>query len=535
MFWKNWDLRRKIAVNFMETTKMKRWNIGKISLFLIAVLFFINNNMTVMGASVEANKIPKLSTSFDTQIVAESETEMETEKDTESEIEAETERDTETKTEVETEEKIAVTELDMGEYEEKMVVGEKQLLSVTVLPMDATETTITYTSSNTEIATINGMGRITAKMIGTTTITASCDGKSASFVLQVTEEENTNVPVTDIEIGSYEAELEVDNTLTLSATVVPSDATNSTLSYRSSDESIATVSSSGEVKGISAGKVIIYVSADSITKEVPITVKVATTGININKDYLVLKPQMTFQLSAEVTPAEAKQSVTYRSVDKEIATVSEKGLVTAKKAGNTTVIISNGESSVAVSVIVNQQTTRIEEDNSAEQNEQITKEYAESIQVSEVEKVNAETLYYLYSTGKMLEIIGDGYRIEIDGTKIVNYENEFYTDIQLTQEENGVSYLLNQGKYLCGDIKLYFNEPKGKYLYLYNEAKDKYELLQVDNMTELTLTTSGEYWITDEKIVHDSVVIISVLICGTIAILTGVGVYIVVKKKYWFW
>ena len=438
-------------------------------------------------------------------------------------------------TENDVEETISVTELDMGDYMEQMIVGEKQLLSVTCLPLDATETTITYTSSNPEVATINGMGRITALAVGTTTITASCQDVSASFELQVGEKEDTTIPVSDIEIGSHESEVKVGETLSISATVLPADATNSTITYKSSDEGIATVNSAGEVQGISKGTVIIYVTAENITKEVSLTVKVPTTGLSVNNDYLILKKGNTFQLSASVTPVEANQVVTYRSMDEDIATVSDSGLVSAKKIGNTTIMVSNGDSSVAVSVIVNQNAVNAEEDETPAEGIIDEKLYAQSVHVSEVEKIDKETLYHLYETQEILKITGNGYVIEIDGKDIVNYQNEFYTDIQLKKEDGGMSFYLNQGKFLCGDIQLYLVEPDGKYLYLYNVSKEKYELIQTDNLEELTLTTPGEYRITAQKLSYNSVMLVYFIVVGIVVLLISVGVYIVLKKKYWFW
>ena len=77
--------------------------------------------------------------------------------------------------------------------------------------------------------------------------------------------------------------------MTLSATVIPSDATDSTVTYQTSDEKIATVSSSGEVKGIAEGNVTISVSAGAVTKKIELKVKVATTKIELDTTYLVLR------------------------------------------------------------------------------------------------------------------------------------------------------------------------------------------------------------------------------------------------------
>lgn len=438
-------------------------------------------------------------------------------------------------TEIEVEETISVTELDLGDYTNTMLVGEKQLISVTCLPLNATETNLIYTSSNPEIADINGMGRISAVAVGTTTINVSCGNICESFSLEVLEESETFIPVADIEIGNHEDKVDVGKTITLSTTVLPSDATNNTVTYKSSDENIATVSSTGEVKGISKGSVIIFASADGVTREIPITVQVATTGIKVNNDYLVLKLGKTFQLSGSVMPLEANQMLFYRSLDESIVSVTYGGLVTANKEGNTTIVVSNGDSSVAVSVIVNKTTLAEKKTSNQVDDIEDVDKYSNSVKSSEIEKIDADALYYLYSTETVLEIIGDGYKIEIDGKNIVNYKNEFYTDINLVRGENEITFNLNNGNFLCGEVTVCIHEPEGKYLYLYNASKEKYEMIQTESLKELKLTTPGEYKITNQRITYSSMTITCFLVFGGLAIVTGVGVYIVLKKKYWFW
>lgn len=429
-----------------------------------------------------------------------------------------------------------VTELDMGEYSKEMTVGESQLLSVTPLPTSITEAVITYTSSNSNVATVNTMGRINARSVGKTKITASCNGKTASFRLNVKEKETTEVAVTDIEISDYEEKLEVDKTLNLTATVVPSDATDSKVSFRSSDPSVATVNSSGEVKGIAKGKVTIYAKAGKIKKKIPITVIVATTTIEINNNYLILKPGETVTLTANVKPKEAEQKVTYRAVDTTIANVSGAGVVTAKAAGATSIIVSNGDTSISVSVIVNQSTSTKEEKEKDSTKKPETKEYDKEINASETTCIDSDNLYNLYKEKETLKIQGEGYIMELDGKDIVNYNNELYTDIALSHDEEGIHFQLNQGQALCGDITLYLSSgQEGKYLYLYNQAKKRYDLIQAEDLSALRLTTAGEYMITVEKRKELPGMVKYILIIGGCVGVIGVGVYIGIKKKYWFW
>lgn len=347
-----------------------------------------------------------------------------------------------------------------------------------------------------------------------------------------------NIPVADIEISDHKDEVEAGNTLNLTATVLPSTATDSTVMFRSSDTNVATVNSGGEVKGISKGSVTIYVSAGSITKEVNLRVKVKTTVIKINKDYLVLKQGEAFKLSVSVSPAEAEQGISFKSTDSSVASVSNGGVVTAKSTGTATIIVSNGDLSNAVSVIVNKNsdTDIINPQNIESSTQEVeSQKFDENIDASEVGMIDTQMLYELYTSGKSMKVTGDGYSMIIDGKKIVNYNNELDTDIKLKKANGYTEFELNNGKYLCGEITIHIDDISGKYLYLYNNVKHKYELVSTQNMEELKLSTPGKYMITTEKISESSKAVRYILIIGGCLILVGSAVYVVMKRRYWFW
>ena len=144
-------------------------------------------------------------------------------------------------------------------------------------------------------------------------------------------EELEHIPVTDIVVADYEDVLEVDSTLNISATVLPNTATEQTVRYSSSNIAVATVTQTGEVKGISAGKVTIILSCGEIEKRLDLTVKVSAKLIEVNRDYVLLKPGETFQLKATISPQDASdKTLAYSSGDSAIATISNNGLITAK-------------------------------------------------------------------------------------------------------------------------------------------------------------------------------------------------------------
>ena len=428
-----------------------------------------------------------------------------------------------------------VRDLDLGDCPQEIEIGTSQLLNVTVIPTDAPAQAITYQSNDTGIATVNEIGRITGVAVGTATITVSCGKVKKDFSLKVVKAKSDEIPVRDIEIADHEDELEVDKTLILSVTVLPSDATNNTVTYKSSDKKIATVNSSGEVKGIAEGKVTITVSAGNITKKVELKVKVATSKIELDTTYLVMQSGETHQLTARVLPAEADQTIIFESVNPEVASVTGGGLVTANQCGAGTILVKNGDTSTAVTVIVNTEETEGKKE-SGEYGQTIEEKYENVITAKDYPVVTSDMLRYFYEQKEVLTVYGTGYIIKIDGEKIKNWDNELYTQLDLKEEEQGISFELNRSKKLCGAVTVQFDDDaiSGKYVYLYNISKGKYEQLQEQNVKLMKLDTEGKYLITDKKLsTHKIKIVIFITALALIIILTVV--YIVIKKRYWFW
>lgn len=431
-------------------------------------------------------------------------------------------------------ETISVTDLDLGDCPTTLEIGTSQLLSVTVIPTDATDNTFTYKSSNKKVVTVNEIGRITGVGLGKANITVICGKVSKAFTLEVTEKSDQEIPAEDIEISDYEEELEVDKTMTLSAKVLPTDATETELVYESSDETIATVNSSGEVKALKEGAVTITITAGKVKKQIKLTIITPTSGIVVNETYLVLQPGETFSLSAKAQPAQAPQGITYRTSDSKVAAVSSQGLVTAVASGNSSILVSNGESMTAVTVIVNEPMSEEKEDTAQVTKTSEEKQYPNELTVSEYACITEEMLKYYYESKEIVTIQGEGYTYSFRGEDIVNYHNEFHTELNFTEPGKGVTFALNDGNPLFGPVQLRIDNKEKGYLYLYNEGKEKYELLQEGNFTNITLDTPGTYLIADKKLGNGGFSIF--IIAGSAGIvLILAGVYIVLKKKYWFW
>lgn len=433
---------------------------------------------------------------------------------------------------------IEVKELDLGDCPKEIVIGTSQILSVGVIPADATNVEFEYESNNPNVALVNALGRLTGKTLGKAEITVSCGKVRQKFQVTVIKDETKEkVEVTDIEISDYEEELDVDSLLSLSVTVLPKDATDAEVTYKSSDEQIATVNSSGEVKGIAPGEVTISVSAGKITKEAKITVKIATKGISLNSDYKVMKPNDTFQIMAQVQPADAPGDIIYKSMNTKVAEVSANGMITAKSCGNTVVAVSNGDLQVSVNVIINEEQMEqdLEEGNSNIDSEK-EKSFPHEVGVNEYPIISAEMLKYFYEKEKVLTIRGEDYTIYLDGKDIVNFENELETMLLFSDENGGLGITVNAKKKLCGKITIDISNKitDEKYLYLYNEEKEKYQQIQSKDVSLLCVDTAGKYLVTNKKLSEIHINMLLILV-GCVAVIIGGSVYIGVKKKYWFW
>lgn len=234
---------------------------------------------------------------------------------------------------------IKAQELDLGEYYDTMVIGSKQLLTVTVLPMNSTEQEITYNSSNEDVATINGMGRIEAIGVGKTTITVTCGEVIESFVLKVCEEEDV---VEDLDIADCPTEIVVGTSELLSISVIPADATNAECTFSSDNIEVASVNALGRITGNAIGTANITIICGDVKKTFSLSVvpEKAVTDIEIGDYESQLEIGETLYLSAVVLPSDLGESATFYSSDDNIATVNSSGEVKGISSGEVYIYIS---------------------------------------------------------------------------------------------------------------------------------------------------------------------------------------------------
>ena len=208
--------------------------------------------------------------------------------------------------------------------------GKTVTLTPTVEPTTLEDKSVTWTSSNTKIATVTTAGKVKGVKVGTATITCTSNATGVSATCQVTV---VNGSVT---LNKTEAYVEKGKTMTLKATVTPTDLEDKSVTWKSSDKSIATVSSAGKVKGVKYGTATITCTSKATGVSATCQVTVGKVVINISE--IFLKKSRTATLTATVYPSSlSDKSVTWESSDKTIATVTSKGKVKGIKAGSVTI------------------------------------------------------------------------------------------------------------------------------------------------------------------------------------------------------
>ncbi len=228
------------------------------------------------------------------------------------------------------------------------------------IPLDASGTAlggrvITWASSNTAVATVDGSGLATGVAAGSATITATCEGQSGTAALTVTA---ATVPVATVTVSPATASVNAGQTVQLTATTKDANGntlTGRTITWSSGNTSVATVSGSGLVTGVAAGSATITATSEgksgsSAITVTAVTVPVATVTVSPTAGTVFIG--QTLQLTA--TPKDANgnaltgRTITWASNAASTASVNGSGLVTGQATGSATITAtSEGKSGTA--------------------------------------------------------------------------------------------------------------------------------------------------------------------------------------------
>lgn len=237
---------------------------------------------------------------------------------------------------------VMVSSVSLSKTDLDLAVEQTATLIATVLPENATDKNITWSSSDETVCSVSGNGRMTAKSVGSAIITAT-SGNGITATCRV----DVSIPVTAIEIDyagmglpGTVAELKAGEQLKIIAGVVPSDATYPALKFESSSPDKASVGEDGTITANSVGNTIITLTATSGVKTILNVKEIPTLAEDILLDAEELSMQVgdSQKISAVISPATTTdKTIIWNSSDTSVASVDKDGNVTALSIGETTI------------------------------------------------------------------------------------------------------------------------------------------------------------------------------------------------------
>lgn len=229
-------------------------------------------------------------------------------------------------------------------------------LEYTIEPANASIQDLEWESTDEAVAKVqysSGRYVLYAYKNGTTTITATAtDGSGVTASCEVTV--NINYPVQGISLN-HDAKTftKAGETLQLTATIYPDSATNKTVTWKSSDKTVATVDESGLVTAVGNGTADITATTEdgNFKATCQVTVEIPELTLSLDKSELTLT-QTEEQQKLTATVSDTEEKVTWLSSDPFVATVTRDGTVTAIANGTATITASAGDKTVSCTVEV---------------------------------------------------------------------------------------------------------------------------------------------------------------------------------------
>ena len=240
-----------------------------------------------------------------------------------------------------------ITSLSFSQPKQVLAMGTSPTLQLnpTISPSTVQNSSLEWSSSNENIATVSTSGLVTGKNEGTVTITCrgvDANGNNVSAPCEVVVSKHALVNSLSFSQPKQVLAMVTSTTLQLNPTISPSTVQNSSLEWSSSNENIATVSTSGLVTGKNEGTVTITCrSIDAACNEVTASCTVvvdngvvSSLSFSRPKQVLAMGTSTTLQLNPTISPSTVQNSsLEWSSSNENIATVSTSGLVTGKKEG----------------------------------------------------------------------------------------------------------------------------------------------------------------------------------------------------------
>ncbi|QHQ62755.1 hypothetical protein Ana3638_19865 [Anaerocolumna sedimenticola] len=231
---------------------------------------------------------------------------------------------------------VSTSGIVLDETTKTMDVGDTVRLGYVITPTNAANKNVTWSSSNTTVATVDSSGLVKAVAPGQAVITVKTSDGSLSATCTITVKQKA----TGIKLDVTDLELFVNQTYELKATVTPANSDKDDFTWESSNTTVATVDEDGVVTAVAAGSATITVkTSNGKIAYCYVTVKEQITGIQLNyKEKNIVKGDK-FTLKATIVPSSAADevSIKWSSSKTSVATVSASGVVTGIKGGTTVI------------------------------------------------------------------------------------------------------------------------------------------------------------------------------------------------------
>ena len=237
-------------------------------------------------------------------------------------------------------------------------LGQKKKLYVSYEPTNASNPTIKWVSSNPSVVTVDNAGNIKAMGVGNAQITAeSVEGTILTDVIDIEVGGGSSVvDLKGLSVDRSTRDVYVGSTEQITPVFDPANATYKAVTYISSNPSVATVDSSGNVLGIREGQTTVNIKSNRSTASADVVINVKNnpaTSVELNSTDVKLKVSETFTLNSTVKPSNASiKTVTYMSSNPSIATVDQLGIIRGLSSGTTTITVTpNGGGSPSTCLV----------------------------------------------------------------------------------------------------------------------------------------------------------------------------------------
>lgn len=233
-------------------------------------------------------------------------------------------------------------------------IGETVQLTANVLPEDASNKNVSWASSDTKVAIVSN-GKVVCTGYGTAVISAVSEDGGYMATCIITANKNVILP-SSITLDKSAATINVGESFTLNANVLPDNADNKIIVWNSDDADIASVNNEGEVTGLKAGttKIIAMTQANDLKAECLITVLQPVTGITLDRnDIYFVEIGESVQLIANVLPEDASnKNVVWTSSNVNVATVND-GVVVCMGYGSAVITASTEDGGYKAICVIN--------------------------------------------------------------------------------------------------------------------------------------------------------------------------------------